>query len=277
MSTQARAMERDSNLKAGEFYGDVTGCYSSGGLVLSEIRHMGPRKLPAHTHEHAFFCLLLEGTYAERCGRRQVAYDPLTVAFHPPAAAHTDAIGQRGAHFFSVEVDDRWIGRLRECGAEPADFAVARGGDVLWLAARLHREFRMADACSSLAIEGLVLEMLAVVGRSGTERDRRDPPWMDRVVELLREEFRENLSLDRLSAEVGVDSVRISKAFRRSHGRTIGEFVQELRVRAACTRLLDPDVPLVDVALACGFSDQSHLTRIFKRVMGTTPGAFRKK
>ncbi len=277
MSTSIRATDRDPNLRAGEFYGDVTRRYASRGLVVSEIRHTRPRTLPAHSHEHAYFCLLLEGGYAERFGRREVAYDPYTVAYHPPETTHADEIGRNGAIFFSVEVDDRWIERLRQSGAKPAGFASARGGDILWLAARLHREFRRQDACSSLAIEGLVLEMLAAVARSDKESERPAPQWIGRVIDLLREEFRENLSLDRLAAEAGVDPIRLSKAFRRAHGRTIGEFVQELRVRAACAQLADPDVPLADVALACGFSDQSHLTRIFKRVTGTTPGAFRKR
>jgi AraC family transcriptional regulator len=277
MSTPRRAEVHDPNLKAGEFYGRVTERYARDGLVLSEIRHDGPRKLPTHSHERAFFCLLLEGGYAERFGRREVEYDPFTVAYHPSATTHADEIGRSGGHLFSVEVDDRWIERLRECGIErPADFASVRGGDILWLAARLHREFSRRDACSPLAIEGIVLEMLAAIGRSGNESERPCPGWMDRIVELLREEFRENHSLDHLAAEAGVDPIRLSKAFRRSHGRTIGEFVQELRVRAACARLLDRDAPLADVAIECGFSDQSHLTRIFKRVTGTTPGAFRQ-
>jgi AraC family transcriptional regulator len=276
MSTPSHAVSRDSNLRAGEFYGNVTNRYTTNGLILSEIKHAGPRTLPTHTHEHAFFCLLLGGGYSERFGRREVAYDPFTVAYHPSATSHADEIGRSGGHLFSVEVDDRWIERLSECGIKPANFASVRGGDVLWLAARLHHEFRRQDACSPLAIEGLVLELLAAVGRSGNESERPAPRWMDRVVEVLREEFRENLSLDRLATEVGVDPIRLSKAFRRAHGRTIGEFVQELRVRAACTQLVDPEVPLADVALACGFSDQSHLTRIFKRVTGTTPGAYRR-
>jgi AraC family transcriptional regulator len=276
MSTPRSAANRDSNLRAGEFYGDVARRYASDGLILSEIKHACPRTLPTHTHENAYFCLLLGGGYAERFGRSEVEYDPFTVAYHPPVTTHADEIGRGGAHFFSVEVDERWIERLRTCGAKPEGFASARGGEVVWLAARLHHEFRRQDACSPLAIEGLVLEMLAAVGRSDKRSEHLAPQWMDRVVELLREEFRENISLDRLATEAGVNPIRLSKTFRRSHGRTIGEFVQELRVRAACTQLADPDVSLADIALACGFSDQSHLTRIFKRMMGTTPGAFRQ-
>jgi AraC family transcriptional regulator len=56
----------------------------------------------------------------------------------------------------------------------------------------------------------------------------------------------------------------------------IGDYVQRLRVRWASAELCRPGARLADVAAAAGFADQSHLTRVFKRVTGATPSAFRK-
>jgi AraC-like DNA-binding protein len=64
--------------------------------------------------------------------------------------------------------------------------------------------------------------------------------------------------------------------FRRQVGVPIGEYVHRLRVRHASEELCRPGARLADVAVAAGFADQSHMTRVFKHVTGVPPGEFRK-
>lgn len=199
----------------------------------------------------------------------------MTLVFHPPGMDHRDEVGERGAAFFSVEVEEAWLERLRDEGRTRLGFTVLSSGEPPWLAARLYRELRAGDACSGLAIEGLVLELLAAAGRLSRVEERRPPGWLSRVDTMLREGFRDGLTLDALAAEVGVHPAYLSRTFRRFRGRTPGEVLQELRVRAVCQGLADPDRSLADLALEAGFADQSHCTRVFKRVTGMTPGAFR--
>lgn len=262
-------------LRPGQFFGEVVGRYRASGIVLSELRHTGRRDFPRHSHCLAYFCLLLSGGYSERIAGRVLAQQPMTLVYHPPDTDHKDEVGERGARMFSVEVDERWIERLREEGKARLDLAVLSSGEPLWLASRLYRELRAGDDCSGLAIEGLVLELLAATGRLARTDERRPPGWLPRVEALLRDRFRESLSLDDLAAEAGVHPAHLSRTFRRFRGRTPGEYVQELRVRAVCQGLADRDRPLADLAFEAGFADQSHCTRVFKSLTGTTPGAFR--
>src|SRR6476646_6614978 len=196
------AMNR--NLKPGQFYGEILRKRQESGLILSELKHDCARKLPSHSHELAYFCLLLNGNYWEQLGSKSVTYKPLTVMFHPPAMTHIDEIGTAGGRFFSVEIKKEWIERVRECiGAVELDSSLHEG-DLAWLAMRLYREHKQADACSMLTIEGLVLEMLALVGRMRDVRDPHGPPWLARVTELLNEEFRSNLKVQDIANEIGV-------------------------------------------------------------------------
>lgn len=262
-------------LPAGQFFGKVAGRYRASGIMLSELRHAQRNAFPLHSHRLAYFCLLLSGSYSERIAGRVFAQQPMTLVYHPPETDHKDEVGERGARFFSVEVDERWTERLREEGKVRLDFAVLSSGEPLWIASRLYRELRAGDACSGLAVEGLVLELLAATGRLARTDERRPPGWLSRVESLLRERFRESLSLDDLASEAGVHPAHLSRTFRRFHGRTPGEYVQELRVRAVCQGLADRDRSLADLAFEAGFADQSHCTRVFKSLTGTTPGAFR--
>jgi AraC family transcriptional regulator len=277
MSTRLTDGAGARHLAPGSFYGRVTQKRDDDGFILSDVRHAGPRKLPRHSHELAYFCLLLDGDYAERLGRRTIAYKPLTVSFHPPGTEHRDEIGNRGGHFFSVEVDGRPLDLLREYApAPPSSFDLA-GGELAWLAVRMYREFAAGDAASRLAIQGLLLEMLAAVARSSGAAESSEPAWLARATEFLHAEFRSNLTVAQIARRAGVHPCHLTRVFRQFKRQGVGEYVHRLRVQFACRRLADPEVGLADLALSAGFSDQSHFNRVFKQLTGMTPGAFRKQ
>ena len=74
----------------------------------------------------------------------------------------------------------------------------------------------------------------------------------------------------------GVHPTHLMRVFRRFHGCTLGDYVRQRRIDFACGRLTATDAPLVEVALAAGFCDQSHFTKTFKRATGLTPSEYRK-
>ena len=269
-------MSLNRNLQPGHFYGEITRKREASGLILSELKHETARKLPSHSHELAYFCLLLNGNYWEQFGRKRITYKPLTVMFHPPGMTHVDEIGPAGGRFFNVEVKTELMDRLRECMGRVDLDSSLHAGDLAWLAMRLYREHKEADACSVLTIEGLVLEMLALVGRLKDSNLRDQPRWLSIAVDLLHAEFRSNLKVQDIAHEIGVHPFHLSRVFRTVHRQTIGEYVHKLRVAYACKMLALPDCDLATVALSAGFADQSHFTKVFKNLTGMTPGAFRQ-
>jgi AraC family transcriptional regulator len=66
-----------------------------------------------------------------------------------------------------------------------------------------------------------------------------------------------------------------SRAFRRTMGVAPHSWLLARRIEVAKERLRDCRLSLSDVALACGFADQTHLTRVFTRMVGVSPGAGR--
>ncbi len=140
---------------------------------------------------------------------------------------------------------------------------------------RLRNEMAGGRAFSPLIAEGITLEMLGNLARANAPVDKKPPVWLLRVVDKLNAEFTANISNDELAAEAGVHPVHLAAAFRRFYHQTIGEYVQNLRVARASKLLLKKEIPLSEIALSGGFSDQSHFTRVFKRLTGITPGAFR--
>lgn len=101
-------------------------------------------------------------------------------------------------------------------------------------------------------------------------------PWQERrVVEMLEANLAHDMPLSRLAAECGMSVRHFGRAFRQSTGFPPHRWILEHRVERAKELLRDPAQTLLGIALACGFADQSHFTRVFARVAGVSPGAWR--
>jgi AraC-like DNA-binding protein len=267
----------DLRLASGHYYGRVVQRLRVGELELTETRYAPGIELPRHCHQHGYFCLVRSGGYTETYGARRRTCGPLTVAFHPPGEVHSQRFGEHEVSSFNVEVRPGWARRLHEAAGvldRPAEF---QGGPPADLALRLFREFRQPDPFSALVVEGLVLELVGTAARIGQAAPpgASPPHWLARVREALHARFTEPLTLAALAELAGVHPVHLAATFRRHTGCTVGQYLRRLRVDEARRLLLDSDAPLAEVALAAGFADQSHLTRLFKRQVGLTPAAFR--
>src|SRR5258708_29236010 len=107
------------SLQTGKFYGATQRRFELGGVVLTDVAHLSGRKLPRHTHESAYFGLLLAGSYSERCSHRADEYDPFTMGFHPPSLTHSDEVRRCASGMFCVELPVSILSRTRPLLAAP--------------------------------------------------------------------------------------------------------------------------------------------------------------
>jgi AraC family transcriptional regulator len=148
-------------------------------------------------------------------------------------------------------------------------------GTMLWPGLRLFSSFKNQSS-DSLMLEANVFELLGAVTRLDQSPEKTPPRWLQRVKDRLHGEFCERLRMRDLAREAGVHPVHLARAFRKFEKRTPGEYQQHLQIRAACELLGKPDWPLAEIAAECGFADQSHFTRAFRRMAATTPLRFRQ-
>src|SRR5687768_17346163 len=100
-------------LKNGEYFGERRSPLQVNGITLTQLIHRHRRDLPVHTHESAYFSMLLGGSYREVVGSKTLEYQPKSVALHPQHFTHRDSIGDAGGNFFMVEMSLAWLERLR--------------------------------------------------------------------------------------------------------------------------------------------------------------------
>src|SRR5262245_34978930 len=170
-------------LPSGTFFGQRGRVRESGRLRLVETRYAGGAALGCHQHERPYLALVLRGSYEERIARTRRRCGPWTVTIHPAGEEHSEVFHREGGVLLNVEIAPELTDDLGEHAALLDAPSAHRGGMVATLAARVADEFARWDSVAPLAIEGLVLELLAVSGRRADEGDRCSR-WLGPVLDF---------------------------------------------------------------------------------------------
>jgi AraC-like DNA-binding protein len=103
-------------------------------------------------------------------------------------------------------------------------------------------------------------------------------PWQERrAKEFLSNDLSGKLPLAQIARECGLSASHFTRAFRQSVGMAPHQWLLRLRVERAKELLLKSHDSLADVAVGCGFADQSHFTRVFTKFVGSSPGWWQRQ
>lgn len=98
-----------------------------------------------------------------------------------------------------------------------------------------------------------------------------------RLCAFIESSLSEDLSLAVLSSEIGMSPDHLIRTFRRQFGETPHSYVTRRRIEHAKHLLVSTNIPIAELALSLGFSDQSHLTLTFRRMVGVGPAQYRRQ
>lgn len=150
--------------------------------------------------------------------------------------------------------------------------------DPLFARTFLQRHQLIEHSPPSLERETLLLDLLdQLFQRTATGRqdsDAREREAVKRIKHRLDQQFDQTLSLDELARHAGLDPLYMIRVFKQSVGISPHSYQIQKRI-ARVQALLRGGSGLAEAAFACGFFDQSHMARAFKKVVGVTPGRFR--
>lgn len=98
-----------------------------------------------------------------------------------------------------------------------------------------------------------------------------------RVVEWVHEHVDEEIHVDDLARMAEMKSAHLERRVKRVFKLSVGQFVRKVRIDLAVQLLRDTELGIAEIALRCGYSEQSSLTRQFKSAVGCPPGEFRRR
>ncbi|MBB5038571.1 helix-turn-helix domain-containing protein [Prosthecobacter dejongeii] len=228
------------------FVGDHIGSFAPGDLVL-----LGER-LPHYWH-----------TRHGSSGISVQWYFPLGHAFwsFPETASMTELFrcAGHGLHLrgkTAVEVSD-WLQEMTQ----------VEGLDQLALLLRILSRIQQATAAEHRALSG---RSFALAAESHYQQA------IAKAVRHLVAHFREEVRLEEVLKLTHLSRPTFARQFKKHSGRTLSEFLNHLRLQAACRELLESDRSVLEIALRCGFTQVSFFNRLFRRVMKVSPTAYRK-
>lgn len=267
-------------------------------LSARYVRHAFGR----HSHEQYAIAAILDGVEEFQYGGGVERAAPGQVALVNPGVVHTGHAGTPAGWTYrvlypSVAVVADVAAELGAPAGIPAftdpvvaDPAAARlllaahraaEADARTPAAAGHVDVPVAGG--ALASGSLLRMLLATLLRRhgwtplpGEGPAAAGPEAVARARDLLHARMADPPKLEDLATEVGARPFPLLRAFRDAHGLPPHAYLNQERVRTA-RRLLDSGTPVADVAHTVGFVDQAHLTRHFRRILGITPGAYRRE
>jgi AraC family transcriptional regulator len=247
----------------------------AGGFTVTRSAY-GPRQtLPRHAHELASATVVLRGSVIERVASRRYELSDTRLLVRPAAVPHSNVYGDAGAECVIIGARADWIEHDAVAKAVFVAPRMATAPAPLAVARRIRRELALGDDAAALAVEGLVLELVATLARVLREPHAMVPRWLVAVREQLHERFATPLTLRALARDAGVHPVHLTRAFRRAYGVTPGDYVRQRRLDRACDQLAHSAKPVAEVALEAGFSSPSHFATFFRRTVGLSPSVYR--
>ena len=246
------------------------------GLVLGEVEYAPHQRVPMHERANARFVLVLRGRLTETRGSESQTHTAHTLLYRQARERHAYRVGPGGATCLIVDMDAAWLDRAASEAPVLTRSTALTGGLVVHLAQRLHGEFGLRDEVSRLAIESLALGILAEASRRAAATAQRDiPGWVSDARAFVDANVAERLAIATVAALVGVHPVHLARTFKRVYDTTFAAYVRTTRLEFAKQQLTRTRAPLSDIALAAGFCDQSHFSRLFKAHTGLTPHEYR--
>lgn len=132
------------------------------------------------------------------------------------------------------------------------------------------------NTVSSSSLHRVTLPALVMIEPQVLERVALSPWQERRAKEIMASHMGRGLSIARIASECSLSRSHFSRAFKKNTGVSPRDWFLRIRLEKAKRLLTESDLSISRISLDCGFADQSHFTRVFTRIIGSTPFSWRR-
>jgi AraC family transcriptional regulator len=259
-------------LSTGKSTGKIVHTLSDNGIIINTAHYSVEEcNQGMHYHENPHICFLLQGEDIE--SRNNLSYQRKTgeIYFYHAGETHGSISRKSISKTTNIEFGKSFLGQYEVSEAQ-IERALRNNLDAKFLILKMQQEMLINDNCSQPAIQTLLLNL---INDSKNVENQSTPKWVALLANLLNDKWNEPITLQELSSATEKHPITISKHFRKYFSCTLGEYLRKLKIEKSIPLIKNSCMSLTEIALHCGFADQSHFTRSFKQMTGFLPKDFR--
>jgi AraC family transcriptional regulator len=262
------------SLGKGQYLGNITNIHHTEGIIVSaatadpsELNNDAP-----HCHENPIISFILEGDSIEKIDRHTGERSAGDLKFYRAGDLHQVRIKRFPSRNINFELEDYFLTQY-ELSEDTLALTIGKNLNAKPVFLRMYNELLADDVFTGTSLQMLLLGLASDTEQSSKQKR---PRWITALYKLLDDRWNEQITLQELSQAIDVHPVTISKYFTRYSSCTLGEYVRKLRIDRSLSLIKNSKLSLTEIASQCGFADQSHFTRNFKKLTGLLPKHFKK-
>ncbi|MEE1280439.1 MAG: AraC family transcriptional regulator [Oscillospiraceae bacterium] len=142
--------------------------------------------------------------------------------------------------------------------------------------AKLVKHYNTLSDSEEIILQSLLLKLIYTIKKDSTTKNKNGNstnnfPIIERSLRYIKEHLAEDLCLDNVAKAMSLSPIYFHNIFKTSVGKTLRDYIEELRIKKATNLLITTNHSLTQIAYECGFSSQSYFSYVFKRRMKVTP------
>jgi len=247
-------------MRAHRFHGLELPIRSCSGARAIRVIHPGNQQIDEHRHDWPLITIPRLGGYREADDTGTFDVDGPAIILHPPGRCHANCIHSSGMETFSIEFDPDWLGMG---GAVDRSYFWQSGEATNQ--ARAVVDLWSSGTASDCDLRSATTALVANVVRAPK---KEAPSWFEAAMRLSIDH---GLPARDVAHRLDMHPEWFARAYRSITGEGPREQARRRMLERAVALLRDSELPIAEIALACGFCDQSHLNRALKAQIGRTP------
>lgn len=258
-------------LDRGTYSGKVQNKKEYAGFIASRTTYVDDFNTEFHYHENPHLSFILLGGNYEHKKSLKYVRTVGDVLFYYSGEMHKTIPTNENTKNLNLEID---INFLKEnfISETELESVVEHSLNSRLFMLKIHSELQLSDTITETAIQALLFNFI----KENKTDNYKANTWVNKLNDILNDEWNINHNLSGLSHQLGVHPVTISKHFNKYFGCSYGDYVRKLRIDKSLKLIKNTNHSLTEIAFMCGFADQSHFTRVFKNYTGIKPKYFQR-
>ena len=256
-------------MKQSKFLGKTSETFDFDSYILSLVDFNTTSYEDWHYHENTHLSLVLQGGSRESRKNEDFQLTAGKIILYNEGETHCNKYTVLPSKHLILEFKKDFFNK-RTLESKHFTKTNVQNIDVNLALLNIYNELLLNDLYSSNTIDFSLNQLL-----ESDEKSSYIPIWVKEMKDIIEDRWDEFISLNELAVIFNVHPVTISKYFRKHYKCTLGDYMRKVKIEKAFSFLIETNISISEISDICGFSDQSHMIKIFKAYIGFLPNQIR--